>query len=185
MNEDEVVCLIDMFHKYDKDGSRTIDAEELLPLMAEFGVELNKKAVKKLLLSSIPKGAKNQDVDLDTFLGMMTPYVRKRTIDRDMYGKELDTSLDLDPFTLLEMKRAFSRADQDGGGSISSRELMAITGMDYSQAKDIMTRFHIGAEGDELTFDEFCKAKVAMKFEVVKPGQMLGNAQNGRRQSTR
>eukprot|EP00163_Fabomonas_tropica_P024312 TRINITY_DN419_c0_g3_i1.p1 TRINITY_DN419_c0_g3~~TRINITY_DN419_c0_g3_i1.p1 ORF type:complete len:223 (-),score=63.26 TRINITY_DN419_c0_g3_i1:292-960(-) len=154
MNEEELLYIIELFNKYDADKSQTIDAKELRPLMKEFGVELNKKATTQLLKRTT--GGKTAEVNLEDFLRMMTPYVRKK-----MGPQTTETDVNLNPFELLVMKREFSRADADGSGSIDVKELAAIIRKPPGEAKELFDKFHKG-DGD-LDFNEFVQIKVFLK----------------------
>eukprot|EP00162_Nutomonas_longa_P008374 comp18479_c0_seq1/m.33126 comp18479_c0_seq1/g.33126 ORF comp18479_c0_seq1/g.33126 comp18479_c0_seq1/m.33126 type:complete len:212 (-) comp18479_c0_seq1:83-718(-) len=155
LNQEEVLYLIELFNKYDADKSKSIDAKELRPLMKEFGVELSKKATLQLLQKTKGK-EKNPQVSLDDFLKMMTPYVRKRL------GALMETTVELNPFELLVMKREFSRADADGSGFIDEKELAAIIKVTPAEAKEYIGKYHKG-DGSQLNFDEFVQIKVARK----------------------
>jgi Ca2+-binding EF-hand superfamily protein len=121
--------------------------------MKEFGVELSKKATVTLLTKT--KGnEKNPTVTLDDFLKMMTPYVRKKV------GALLETSVALNPFELLVMKREFSRADADGSGFIDEKELAAIIKCPKEEAKQLVAQH--GADG-QINFDGFVKVKIEKK----------------------
>ncbi len=108
------------------------------------------------LQRTVPAGGKNPSVNLDDFLKMMTPYVRKKM------GPHMETNMNLNPFELLVMKREFSRADCDGSGFIDERELAAILKKPGADCRTLIQKFHKG-DSPDLDFNEFVHIKVHLK----------------------
>jgi Ca2+-binding EF-hand superfamily protein len=140
MTEAEVEEIREAFNYFDKDGSGTIDVNELKQAMQELGFEAKNQTVYRMI-QDLDKDGSGQ-IDFDEFLDMMCARVNKdhpednkkifRLFDDDSTGKISLKNLrrvahelgeDLSDEQLRDM---IARADMDGDGEINEEEFIRV-----------------------------------------------------------
>ena len=162
LSEEEVLFLVDLFNKYDKSRTKTIEPQELRPLMKDFAnVDLSTKNAAALILKTAPTAnRKKPSIGLEDFIVMMTPIVRKKM------GPHLETDVAMDIFELVVWKREFAQADKDRSGFIDAGELAIILKVSQDEAKRLMAEHHDG-KGGELNFNDFVHFIVKYRKSLV------------------
>merc|ERR1712138_11553 len=115
MTEAEVEEIREAFNYFDKDGSGTIDVNELKQAMQELGFEAKNQTVYRMI-PDLDKDGSGQ-IDFDEFLDMMCARVNK------------DNPEDIKKIFRLfdeQLRDMIARADMDGDGEINEEEFIRV-----------------------------------------------------------
>jgi plastin-1 len=154
-SDEQVEHMRQLFRYCDKDGSGSIDKEELGSVMHELGKDLSEEELSTLMAQLDADGSGS--IDFDEFLeGMGKWFLGPAAGDK----QEQDNDFGLEADEIAEARKIFDAVDKDGSGKIDSSELkeaMQQAGRDATDedVRALMKRLNV--EGDEIDFETFCR----------------------------
>lgn len=155
--EDQVEHMRQLFRYCDKDGSGSIDKDELGSVMHELGRDLDDDELTALMNQLDRDG--NGDVDFDEFLEGMGKWFLSSSGPGDSKPEE-EAMFGLEADEIAEARKIFDAVDKDGSGKIDTSELkeaMQASGREATDedVKALMRRLNV--VGDEIDFETFCR----------------------------
>merc|ERR1711907_4660 len=153
--------IMEIFGRFDKDGSGSIDASELKDAMQAFGFDFDDEQLKNTLES------------VHVEVGEDVGYPDFEIIVAKMLGYSPATS-GMDEAAIEKMKSIFSKYDGDGSGSISAGELShALADMGYDPSAEDLNNMLAAFDSDnsgEVDFDEFVRMVHTLSGTPASPG---------------
>ncbi|RQM17950.1 hypothetical protein B5M09_007465 [Aphanomyces astaci] len=181
---EELALIHEQFHKFDKDGSGCITADEMMAIMHAFGdtstletiqgacmffelipfhsfefvvATLNPKHFLhgRVALIHLVDGDGNGEVSVDEFVAIL-----KMQRDKDSHCPSLQLAIMFGPDEILNLKRQFQQLDTDNSGEIDDHELATLIkslGQEVTptQLKEIIDEVDRNKNGT-IDFNEFC-----------------------------
>ncbi|ETV69939.1 hypothetical protein, variant 1 [Aphanomyces astaci] len=150
---EELALIHEQFHKFDKDGSGCITADEMMAIMHAFGDTSTLETIQALI--HLVDGDGNGEVSVDEFVAIL-----KMQRDKDSHCPSLQLAIMFGPDEILNLKRQFQQLDTDNSGEIDDHELATLIkslGQEVTptQLKEIIDEVDRNKNGT-IDFNEFC-----------------------------
>ncbi|KAF0724896.1 hypothetical protein AaE_009746 [Aphanomyces astaci] len=150
---EELALIHEQFHKFDKDGSGCITADEMMAIMHAFGDTSTLETIQALIHQVDGDG--NGEVSVDEFVAIL-----KMQRDKESHCPSLQLAIMFGPDEILNLKRQFQQLDTDNSGEIDDHELATLIkslGQEVTptQLKEIIDEVDRNKNGT-IDFNEFC-----------------------------
>ncbi|KAH9196351.1 hypothetical protein AeNC1_001672 [Aphanomyces euteiches] len=150
---DELLLIEQQFKKFDKDGSGSITAEEMVVIMQAFGDTSTLETIKELIQEVDKDG--NGEVNLDEFI-----HILQKQREKDSHCPSIQLAMLFGPDEILNLRKQFESLDTDGSGEIDEGELAVLMKalgqkVTSAQLKEIIREVDRNGNG-MIDFNEFC-----------------------------
>ncbi|CAK4099841.1 unnamed protein product [Aphanomyces euteiches] len=150
---DELLLIEQQFKKFDKDGSGSITAEEMVVIMQAFGDTSTLETIKELIQEVDKDG--NGEVNLDEFI-----HILQKQREKDSHCPSIQLAMLFGPDEILNLRKQFESLDTDGSGEIDEGELAVLMNalgqkVTSAQLKEIIREVDRNGNG-MIDFNEFC-----------------------------
>ncbi|CAK4351586.1 unnamed protein product [Aphanomyces euteiches] len=166
---DELLLIEQQFKKFDKDGSGSITAEEMVVIMQAFGDTSTLETIKGMqteicvathcilsteLIQEVDKDG-NGEVNLDEFI-----HILQKQREKDSHCPSIQLAMLFGPDEILNLRKQFESLDTDGSGEIDEGELAVLMNalgqkVTSAQLKEIIREVDRNGNG-MIDFNEFC-----------------------------